>query len=374
MTNSNSYFDIVKLSTDLLLLDPRNPRFLYEIQSYTKYKKLPACKEIISKQKSIKKNLEDNFKIEILVNSILSVGYLPIEPIIVVKTDCKKDANNNYYLVIEGNRRVTALKEIINDPGKIGTLPEKDQKNLNNIPCIILDSNDDKTMMNILGVRHLVAVEDWPLLQRAIMVGELYYEHKNDESKVADSFGITVREAKKLLRAISFYNWMLEEVGIELSSIQKKSFDIFTELITKTSIKNWIGYIEDPNNLLAPEFENLENAERLANWIANGILKSGRYDIRALAVLLTKSDKDSLVEEISDDNTPTMTLERVKAQEEVSDIVKMLENLKRSIKILEKIPASNLKSMSKANLKIIYDLRDTVAEIINIAKSIRGEK
>ena len=92
-----------KISLDEIYLDPNNPRF-----TSLKWDDIPDQQiSDASIQVATKRKLEEEFSIYKLVNNIQINGFLPIDRVIV-----KKFAENKY-VVLEGNRRICAAKNIM---------------------------------------------------------------------------------------------------------------------------------------------------------------------------------------------------------------------------------------------------------------------
>ncbi|WP_338527116.1 ParB/Srx family N-terminal domain-containing protein [Erwinia aphidicola] len=88
---------IEKVSPDLLSLDPRNPR-LYNGKNFSENAEVA----------DLVKELANSADLEELIQSISENGYLSIEPLIIM-------LRKNKYIVLEGNRRLAAIK-LLKDP------------------------------------------------------------------------------------------------------------------------------------------------------------------------------------------------------------------------------------------------------------------
>src|SRR4051794_7984333 len=86
-----------------LFLDPNNPRF------FDTGLRSPIAVSIASEQtvqdRAMGRILDDRFEVESLKDSIARLGYLPVDRMVV--TRLPGDAG---YLVVEGNRRLSALR------------------------------------------------------------------------------------------------------------------------------------------------------------------------------------------------------------------------------------------------------------------------
>jgi hypothetical protein len=101
------------VSPEQLLLDPNNYRF-HDIFGYRPVNNQARYGEPGVQERAIQllQNTE-SFELESLKDSIVTNGYVPIEQIVVVKYD--EQEGGARYLVVEGNRRVAAVKSLISD-------------------------------------------------------------------------------------------------------------------------------------------------------------------------------------------------------------------------------------------------------------------
>ena len=191
-----------------LVLDPNNPRFTarkedriaeehyleQDLNGITKGKLFPEKK--------------DRYKIEELVNSIKQNGWLPVDYIFVRKL--KGEVTR--YVVLEGNRRVVAIREIMKDPN----FDDELKKSLQSIDVMeVLDSGSagdlQKQITYLLGVRHHGSLKKWTPFAQATNIFRRYLEvatqtaatfkwEKSYGQKVADTLSIPVDEVQDRLR------------------------------------------------------------------------------------------------------------------------------------------------------------------------------
>ncbi len=104
VSSSLSHVAVEYVSPDLLDFDPENPRF--------------ATKMTGKSQGQIQKQIygEPYFAVE-LVDSFLENGFIDFEPLVV------KRGGQGRFVVIEGNRRLAAIKEIRNNLTKYSSSP-----------------------------------------------------------------------------------------------------------------------------------------------------------------------------------------------------------------------------------------------------------
>ncbi len=91
------------LSLDQIFLDPNNPRFASEKDVITPEEKIidPTVQELCAFKMQ-------KYELEELKKSIKEVGFVPVDRIVVKPLKAKADS----YVVLEGNRRIAALKTL----------------------------------------------------------------------------------------------------------------------------------------------------------------------------------------------------------------------------------------------------------------------
>ncbi len=145
-----------------------------------------------------------------LMLSIAETGYSEAEPLLVVENAGGK------YAVIEGNRRLAALK-VLNTPvlAKVRLQSIRDViSNANyipdSIPCILYKCRED--VLDYLGYRHITGVKEWGALEKARYLDQLYQIHIHDTPsdqiyrKLAKIIGSRSDYVFKLHTALKLYD------------------------------------------------------------------------------------------------------------------------------------------------------------------------
>src|SRR5688572_8110085 len=145
-------------SVDDLYLDPKNPRLGRRHAS----PKLPQEKVL---------DLMKDWALDELAVSFLESGYWPNEALVVVT---EKIYGNEQLVVVEGNRRLAALKLLAmakngeDVPTKWAKLAEDYQipdELLQEIPYVKVDSREDVSAF--LGFRHVTGIKEWKPAEKA---------------------------------------------------------------------------------------------------------------------------------------------------------------------------------------------------------------
>ena len=102
-----------------------------------------------------------------LKNSFLNNGFIPLEQLVIRPYQYSDDL----YVVLEGNRRLAALRWIADDYEAGVAVPESLLKTLEQIPVIIVENSDDPAFHeSLMGIRHVSGIKEWGGYQRAKLV------------------------------------------------------------------------------------------------------------------------------------------------------------------------------------------------------------
>ncbi len=202
---------IQEILIDNLRFDPFNPR-------------LPRIYQELDDSEIIEWMLQDASLID-LFSSIANNGYFGGEPIVVVKSE------SNDYIVVEGNRRLAAVK-LLNNP-QLATikqatirdvLQEREVKEIpQTLPCYVLKNREDAD--DYLGFRHVTGVKGWGALEKSKYTFKLYEEYKTKNKGQNDN--IYRKLAKKIGSKKAYVQRMV--VGYRLFKIieEARFYNIF---------------------------------------------------------------------------------------------------------------------------------------------------
>ena len=191
------------IESEKLLLDPANLR-LMEIASEQLQNIQTDLIGQDATQEKIFKLIFDNFDIDGLRKSIISMGFLKHERLIVARYDSTK------YIVLEGNRRLTAVKLIKND--KNLKLNPAVSGSIETLPCFVLEGDAISGKSEILdsyrkaadyyiGLRHLMSIKSWEPASRYEFQARLIELDGWTPEEVADKFGRKKNEVIRDLKA-----------------------------------------------------------------------------------------------------------------------------------------------------------------------------
>jgi hypothetical protein len=189
-------FITVAVSPLDLLLDNRNPRFVYPMGS---------------SQEEIRKYLIESEDVIELTQGIAQYGGLMIGERIIV---CEE---NGKYVVLEGNRRACACQLLLNRnliPQKyINSIPKVPKEVLDEIRLIEVDlANSRDAAYPVLTSRHVKRLKEWPPVPKRKYYNDLYVKY----GSVKEVANITkVEPESEILRDIKEYRLLAYAMNLE---------------------------------------------------------------------------------------------------------------------------------------------------------------
>jgi hypothetical protein len=147
----------------------------------------------------------------------------------------KDETDKGKYIVIEGNRRLTAVK-LLHNPEltsvkKIATKEIVDNAKFKptELPCLVFD--DKSKILKYLGFRHITGIKSWRLLEKARYLFELRNsdDFKNlsflDASReIAKMIGSTSAYVKRLLISFELYKVVEDEAFYQIDGLKRYTF------------------------------------------------------------------------------------------------------------------------------------------------------
>jgi hypothetical protein len=181
------------------------------------------------------------------------------------------------YIVIEGNRRLTAVL-LLNNP-EITTVKKVATKEIADsakykptiLPCIEFSSKSE--IVKYLGFIHITGKKSWRLLEKARYLYELRHNESfkeatflNASKEIAKVIGSSSAYVKRLLISFELYKRVEDEAFYQIDGLNDTSFflNYFTDSLNKDNIRNFINVDVNSENPL--ENINSENVKKLTNW------------------------------------------------------------------------------------------------------------
>lgn len=260
---NNAAIETQRISRHLknLFLDPNNYRFIDE-PGYQKVSLDKVLDPAIQKRTRNfiegpkRKNISD------LIDSFKANGFLPVDVIQV------RNLDDNNYLVIEGNRRVAALKALQEDYENGFDIGQLSPDIFRKVPFEIHDNEDYKKHLIIMGLKHISGNKKWSAYNQSQLIYDYLKEYwQTDdywkkEQELCNSLGVSKQRIRTSQRAhFLILEYLNSDYGDQFVSDR---YTTFTEIVTKPAIKDWLEW--DDAHYCAT---NKINQERLFSWISS---------------------------------------------------------------------------------------------------------
>ena len=212
-----------------LEFDPENPR-------------LPEWVE--RDDESILEHITENYSLDELIHSFLDNGYFEAERLIVIESV----DNGGRYVVVEGNRRLAALKILHNQDAYAGfsdiSIEPDKLANLSDIPCLIVyDRNDINTY---LAYRHIGGMKTWSAEAKARfimnMADNLAQEGDSNPFKtIGRKIGSNALGVRNSYLALAILRFAHDELNQDTSYLQYRRFGVWTRCMNSQNIREYIN-------------------------------------------------------------------------------------------------------------------------------------
>lgn len=325
------------VSPDLLDFDPSNPRFAGLLAGRT--------------QEEIQKEIFDEpYYASALVDSLLENGFIDYEPLVVKR-------NRNRYVVVEGNRRLAAIKEIRSHLEQY----EGRKSDLERIPVLVFPEKPDAQQQNemrvYLGVRHLLGFREWPPLSKA-----QFLENESKAPGGLDRILKETRMTKQAARRFLVPYRLLKAARVSLP--QGEDFWVLGEALQRAGIKKYIQLDVDPKTLRIQDYDKKNLTLLLADLYGP---KSGNERDTAAKVVYDTRDLSRLSKVLGSEKASS-ALRAGRGLEEAEIYVdtreESLTRLAKVMKELEVLLKKVLPLRSRERLRLL-DLYKTFDDAVN---------
>jgi hypothetical protein len=227
------------LDPSKLRFDPNNPRFGGDLSGRTD----DEIEEIL---------IAKPYYAGELIDSFLENGFIDYEPLIV-----REDKGR--VLVLEGNRRLAAVKHILRNRDRYET-PENKNKidSLSRVPVLKFpEGNDLEAIERIyLGLRHLLGYREWPPLSKAKFLNR-EISSAGDVDRVVREIGITKSDIQRYLVP---YRVLLKT---NLDIPEGENFWLLGEALNRSGVKKYVELDVDRKTIEVKHVRNKRVAHLL---------------------------------------------------------------------------------------------------------------
>jgi hypothetical protein len=187
------------------------------------------------------------------------------------------DREPNKYIVVEGNRRLTAVR-LLNNPElttvrKVATaeIAENAKFKPQILPCLAFNNRNE--ILKYLGFIHITGKKSWRLLEKA----RYLYELRNNENfaklpfkevsrEIAKMIGSSAAYVKRLLISFEMYKIVEDEAFYQIDGLNDTRFylNYFTDCLNKENIRVFLNI--DINSDTPTQKVHTENLKKIVFW------------------------------------------------------------------------------------------------------------
>lgn len=247
--------NVRRVGLSKLLLDPNNFRLIHESDQINVTDDRVKEKDVQARTfRLIVGNKNQN--IQDLVDSFKSNGYLPVDQIQV------RELPDGDYVVVEGNRRVAALKHLQSEYDlKSIDLGKLDAAVFKKVPVVLYQDPDEVHHLTLMALKHISGNKKWGEWNQAKLLEQLFVEHKLTEDDICNKVGIRKAELRRSLRALALANqYQASDYGDQFN---ESMFPIFREAARNTALKEWISWDD-----VESKATDTANSEQFFSWLS----------------------------------------------------------------------------------------------------------
>jgi hypothetical protein len=363
----------IPVNLDNLLLDPNNYRF-YDMDVYSAAAPNRIHEESVQRRAEELVRLDGKEDLRALKESIEANGYIPIE-VLVVKPYPFKDG---FYVVIEGNRRVAAMRWLKKDREGGSPVPQELIDNFSRLQAILLEGDlkeVDSLQHILMGLRHVSGIKQWGGYQRAKLVVELVDDFGLSISVAAKQIGMSSHEASRRYRAFKALDQMQKDEEFGPLS-EPRMYRLFHEAISIVKVKEWLGWDDDEYR-----FTNEENLEKFYKLLVPQIREDEEelprsreqkirtyLDVRNMRDILGNIDAEECLFEHEHSLSEALALAKA------ATAPNWTPRIKAALQTLQRMPTTTLKSLSIQEVVPLNELYNRLKETLDDWEKLTGNK
>lgn len=351
-----------------LLFDPNNyrfqdePGFVYasperfheDSVQQRAYQRLKRDESLVPLKKSIQRN-----------------GYVPIERLVVRPLA----GAANRWLVLEGNRRLAAVRWILEDYDAGVDISTNVLDTIRELPVTIVEEDvlDEVFRASLMGIRHVSSIKQWGGYQRSKLVVDMRDKLGLELIDIAERLGLSAQEVNRRYRAFKALEQMQND-EVFGSYATPAMYPLFHEAVSQPEVRTWLGWNEEQTCFTNPDelraFYDLltPSVDSEGDEVIDAPPKITTYQqVRDLKAIIPKPDAKKL---LLDPTRPFQEALSASTQEQVSR--RWVGDVAAAIRSLENMGINELKNLSSEDEALLKRLLALVAERLQDRESIAG--
>lgn len=268
--SANSLLKLEEIEFEQLLLDPDNPR----LESVTTG----------ATQEELVKAMWKEMAVSEVALSIAENGFFPEEPLLAIPAPKKfaarektlaGDLNKKRYIVVEGNRRLTAVKLLSDDALRtrvratdLPKIAPARREKLKTLPVSVYPNKE--SLWEYFGFRHVNGPKEWDSLSKAAYIAHVVREFDKSLDLIARKIGDQHSTVERIYRGYVLLEQAEEQTDFRREDRNKNRF-YFSHLYTAASYPEILTFLgTDAKKALQPNpipQRRLANLEELMTWL-----------------------------------------------------------------------------------------------------------
>lgn len=336
-------FDYV--SPEQLHFDPNNPRFGGDFSDKTP----EQIEELL---------IAKPFYAGELIDSFLENGFIDYEPLVVREDEAG-------FVVLEGNRRLAAVKHILRNRGRYETLDNREHiESLQELPVLKFPKGAERESAEriYLGLRHLLGYREWPPLSKAKFLDREIKE-SGDVDRVVRELGITKSDIQRYLIPYR----VLLKTGMEIP--EGNDFWLLGEALTRSGIKKYVS-LEVDRKTIQVDSVNKRRISYLLDFLYGKYNKSKKTRDPSTATIFDTRQLSSLAKTLNSGDASAALEGGADLQLALMFVETREENVRRLERLLDEI-SSLFKDALRLNSRVAVEktLADTFKDFEKAVKS-----
>ena len=357
-----------KVQLSDLLLDPNNPRFAELGQ---KVDSVPESRfgEDKVQQQTYERMKTPRFDVAELRDTIRNLGFLPMDRIVV--RPWKGPNETTKFVVIEGNRRVTALRWLIelHESGR-ETFTSDQMKNFTELEVLLLDEQaaPENSRLILPGLRHVSGIKEWGPYQKARAVHSLR-ESGMSPQEAAQSIGLSTRAANQLWRSFLALEQMSadEEYG-EFS--EPGLYSYFEEVFKRGNVRDWLAWSDEDK-----KFTNEDRVKEFYGWMVGEPDETGGLGEKKLSEAKSVRELGKIIDDpaaLAVFRSAGGSLTRALARFESEHPQEWLPAVSSAEGVLSSLSADTLRKLDEEQLTILTKLRARIDQVLEDRRKLQS--
>jgi hypothetical protein len=224
LPNESTFVDV-----SLLELDPENPRLPAKLRG--------------ADQQTVLEYMARHYDAIVIAESIARFNYFPSEPMVALRIE-----GTDKLRVIEGNRRLTALKGLLEpkvrkrfrNQARWNRAAERAKGKLSRqFPVLVAEEWDDAAPL--IGFRHISGITEWEPFQKASFIARLVDSEERPFDEIAELVGEKESTVRTLYRNFSIVQQARDYFKLSIAASAEELFGTFTAVLNRRALREFIG-------------------------------------------------------------------------------------------------------------------------------------